>query len=327
MNIAASRGCFGDCAFCFINSFYGCSARRERTVASFADEVETRLQRRKVEHLYCIDPTFIGYGANQQERVAALSGIMKDAGLPFGLETRVDTVTADIVAILAKNGATSLFLGIESGCDTVLQRINKRITKKEIVRAVRCIQESSIKLHAGFIMFDPDATIAELEENYVFLEELGLLFDHELTVNLLYHSQIVLNGSKAWQRFAAEDRLLLEEGLPFEASYRFRSNSVARVCASMKRLATTYFIRMDDMRSMRAAAGGEQVECRHTGVLGGVNGNDINMLLKNAFRSFVAHVDTCSVRQYVDLEDLFVGDLFGIFDVMPEVAAGSNLPS
>ena len=44
---------------------------------------------------------------------------------------------------------------------------------------MRCIQESSIKLHAGFIMFDPDATIAELEENYGFLEELGLLFDHD----------------------------------------------------------------------------------------------------------------------------------------------------
>lgn len=41
------------------------------------------------------------------------------------------------------------------------------------------------------------ATLAELEENYLFLEKLGLLDQHDQTANLLYHNQIVLYGSVA----------------------------------------------------------------------------------------------------------------------------------
>ena len=58
-----------------------------------------------------------------------------------------------------------------------------------------------MELNLGFIMFEPDSTLAELEENYAFLEELELLEGHELTANLLYHNQIVLHGSAAWERF------------------------------------------------------------------------------------------------------------------------------
>ncbi len=34
LNIAASRGCYGKCSFCFIHRYYGCSRRRVRDLAS-----------------------------------------------------------------------------------------------------------------------------------------------------------------------------------------------------------------------------------------------------------------------------------------------------
>jgi hypothetical protein len=183
---------------------------------------------------------------------------------------------------LAAHGATSVFLGIESGCDSVLKRIGKRITISQIRQAVRSVQESGVRLNLGFIMFEPDSTLAELEENYLFLEESGLLSEQDLTANLLYHNQIVLYGSSAWDNFEKQGRLLLDERLPFEARYQFHDERVGLVCAAMGRLTSHYFRTMDTHREIRpAAADGCQTERQHS-LSGLKNSND---LLKNAFRS------------------------------------------
>ncbi|OGR25628.1 MAG: hypothetical protein A2X83_04210 [Desulfuromonadales bacterium GWD2_54_10] len=313
MNIATSRGCFGDCSFCFINLFYGCQRRRERSIASFERELELRLKRRSINSLYFIDPSFIGYGARQKERVKTISEIAKGYGLPFGFETRVDTIDEHLVSMLANNGATSLFLGIESGCDAALQRINKRITKKQITRAVQCIRNSPITLSVGFIMFEPDTTLDELIENYALLEKLGLLAHHDQTINMLYHSQIVLNGSKAWTKFEQEGRLLLDQKLPFEASYRFANDSVAKVCYAMRRLSVEYFIRIETLYSNRGITDSEQHGCRHSGNPAGVDGSDLNRILKEAFLAFVGYSGQYSAKQFANLEDKFVAELQDCF--------------
>ncbi len=313
MNIAASRGCFGDCSFCFINPFYGCRQRRERSIASFEDELELRLKRRTISSIYFIDPSFIGYGTQQNERVKTISEIAKGYGLPFGFETRVDTIDDSLVNTLANNGAASLFLGIESGCDAALQRINKRITKKQIIRAVQCIQNSPITLSVGFIMFEPDASPDELTENYTLLEKLGLLAHHDQTINMLYHSQIVLYGSRAWAKFEQEDRLLLDQNLPFEASYRFANDQVAKVCYAMRRLSAEYFIRIDDLYMNRGITDSGQYGCRHMGDPAGVDGGDLNRILKEAFLAFVRYSSQYSAKQFAALEDRFVAELQDCF--------------
>lgn len=297
MNIAASRGCFGECSFCFISGFYSCSRRRERSVSSLEAEIEARLQRRRIDQLYFIDPTFIGHGATQRDRVAAISGIARSAAIPFGFETRVDTVDKRLFNLLAKNGASSVFLGIESGCDSVLRRINKKTTTRQISRAVHCIQESGIPLTIGFIMFEPDSTMAELAENYDFLENLGLLSDHELTVNLLYHNQIVLYGSESWNRFEKAGRLLLDENLPFEAGYRFKHEAVARVCRTMRLMASGYFQGMERLRGK----GIRQVDDAA-----------INGVMKEAFRECIGIAENSSEQYYHHREELFLADLHSL---------------
>lgn len=316
MNIAASRGCFGDCSFCFINLFYGCQRRRERSIASFERELDLRLKRRAVKSLYFIDPSFIGRDIKQKERVKTISEIVKGHGLPFGFETRVDTIDESLVNTLADNGAASLFLGIESGCNATLQRINKRITKEQIIRAVQCIQDSPITLSVGFIMFEPDTTLDELTENYDLLDKLGLLAHHDQTINMLYHSQIVLNGSKAWTKFEQEGRLLLDQKLPFEASYRFANDKVAKVCYAMRRLSAEYFIRIDDLYRNRGITASEQHSCRHTGNPMGVDGSGLNRILKESFLAFVRYSDQYSAEQFAILEEQFVADLHDCFSAV-----------
>ncbi len=295
LNIAASRGCYGKCSFCFIHRYYGCSRRRTRDLASLERELETRLLRRDIKSLYFIDPTFIGLGEGERGRVREIGRMARRFGLPFGFETRVDGIDAELLATLADSGATSVFLGIESGCDSVLQRIGKRISTEQIRRGVRAVRESGIELNLGFIMFEPDATLAELEENYNFLEELELLEGHELTANLLYHNQIVLHGSAAWERFEGEGRLLLDERLPFEARCRFRDERVEFVCAAMGRLTSHYFTATDGIRQNGSAAADY--------------GKSINAVLKGAFRSLCRAAGTPPPQAVVEVEAEYAAHL------------------
>jgi hypothetical protein len=312
LNIAASRGCHGKCSFCFIHRFYGCSRRRVRTVASLEGELETRLARRPIDSLYFIDPSFVGQGGKERERVVEVSRLARGAGLPFGFETRVDSIDEGLLATLAGNGANSVFLGIESGCDSVLRRIGKRVTKELVSQAVRTVQESGIQLTIGFIMFEPDSTLAELEENFTFLEGLGLLSDHDLTANLLYHNQIVLYGSAAWERFEREGRLLVDSRLPFEARYRFLDDRVGLVCTAMGRLASEYFKRRDGVRQDGAATGAASGESGSPGTPPCFNGEAVNLLLKEAFRAFCSAAKTPSPRNLSRLEEHYLQQMRGI---------------
>jgi hypothetical protein len=281
LNIAASRGCFGECSFCFIQRYYGCSRRRVRDLASLERELELRLSRRDIQSLYFIDPTFIGRGESERNRALQIGQMAQRLALPFGFETRVDCIDEQLMTALARHGATSVFLGIESGCNSVLKRIGKRITTDQIRQAVRIIMGSGMQLNLGFIMFEPDSTLAELEENYLFLEELGLLSEHDLTANLLYHNQIVLYGSAAWENFEKQGRLLLDEHLPFEARCRFRDERVASVCEAMGRLTSIYFRAMDASHQTQpdtATHCNTERKCRQPGT------SSINDLIKNAFQ-------------------------------------------
>lgn len=302
LNIAASRGCYGDCSFCFIKPYYGCGRRRVRDVPSLERELDERLSRRPVKSLYFIDPTFIAPGLQERERIIAISRVARAAGLPFGFETRVDTVEEELLTILSRNGAGSIFLGIESGCNSVLQRIGKRITREQIKKAVRIVRNCGLQLNIGFIMFEPDTTLDELRENYAFLEELGLLNDVELTVNLLYHNQIILCGSPAWENFEREGRLLLDDRLPFEARYRFQDKRVQRVCEAMGQLASIYFLGMDNFRR---SAGAFDVVCP--------SGDEINLLLREAFLALCASAGEGSYNRHLGTSDYFSKHLQCIF--------------
>jgi len=307
LNIAASRGCYGACSFCFIHRYYGCSRRRVRDLASLERELETRLSRRDIASLYFIDPTFIGQGGDERERASEIGRLARRCGLPFGFETRVDGVDEELLATLAGNGATSVFLGIESGCDSVLRRIGKRISTEQIRCAVRSVQNCGIELHLGFIMFEPDSTLAELEENYLFLEELGLLDQRDQTANLLYHNQIVLYGSAAWESFGSEGRLLLDERLPFEARYRFRDERVGQVCAAMGRLTSHYFSAMTGIRQSRSAVADDCGAACHATDCGGA----VNSLLKEAFLSLCRTAHTQPPQSVADLEREYAAQLHG----------------
>lgn len=79
-----------------------------------------------------------------------------------------------ILSKLKKIGLRKVFLGIESGSESQLKRYAKGHNKKEILECINILNDQSIQIELGFIMFDPLCSIAEIQENLTFLKDNNL---------------------------------------------------------------------------------------------------------------------------------------------------------
>jgi radical SAM superfamily enzyme YgiQ (UPF0313 family) len=185
----ASRGCpWGNCTFCVIGRKYGTTTWRPRQASAVLDEL-TQLASMGVEMVYFTDEDFIGPGADRAlwiaEQVIArkadgripetfrlwcATGVRTIEGL-YGGAARARTA----LVALKTAGLTGVFLGIESGSPTQLARYAKGATVAQNEEVLNSLQELGLETDVGFIMFDPFATLEELEENVTFIRRTSLM--------------------------------------------------------------------------------------------------------------------------------------------------------
>jgi anaerobic magnesium-protoporphyrin IX monomethyl ester cyclase len=206
-SILASRGCYNGCSFCLIPTLDGNKAVwRKRSIVNVAEEIRLMKEFGKTD-FYFVDPNFIGPGQAGQEHAKALAAAISEFGITFGLETRASDINKSLVQILHNAGLTSLLLGIESGSSRVLQRLHKRTTVADNERAIAHIREVGIEPEIGFIMFDPESTIEDIQDNLDFLDRNHLLDRLDRTANLLYHDQIAFKGTLGYRIALTQERL------------------------------------------------------------------------------------------------------------------------
>jgi radical SAM superfamily enzyme YgiQ (UPF0313 family) len=89
------------------------------------------------------------------------------------MNTRVDLVDDEMLAIMKQAGLTQVDLGIESGSQKTLDRLNKHITLDQIRRAVETAKRHV--LVSGFFMVGvPGETEEDLSKTFKFAKELEL---------------------------------------------------------------------------------------------------------------------------------------------------------
>lgn len=160
-----------------------------------------------IRDFYFADPNFIGPGRAGRERTRELLELLRPLRITFGMETRANDLDGELMAELVRAGLTSLLIGIESGSPDILSRLNKSARAGDGAQAIRICREHGIEPEIGFLMFVPEASLADLRANLAFLQENQLLDRLERTANLLCHRQIVLAGTSGYARFAEQNRL------------------------------------------------------------------------------------------------------------------------
>lgn len=151
--IMTTRGCPFSCEFCS-NKVFGVSYR-ERSPGNVVDEVEQALSY-GYDYIHFADDVF----TLKRERLARICEEIMTRRLRFKWEclARVDSINRDIASTMKEAGCDRIFFGIESGNDSILKLMNKRITLDGAQRAVEAAHSAGLKTGAFFILCYPGET-------------------------------------------------------------------------------------------------------------------------------------------------------------------------
>ena len=166
-----SRGCPFGCSFCSSSRLFG-GYWRGRSPQNVLEELRIVYEDYKTKHIEFLDDTFT-LDNKRAERIC--DGILKEKwDISWGASSRVDTITKKLAEKMKRAGCWILFLGIESGCQRILNMMGKRITVEQIKKAVKAIKEAKIKILGSFILGFPGETIRSISRTIKFAKSLDI---------------------------------------------------------------------------------------------------------------------------------------------------------
>ncbi len=156
-----SKGCYGECTFCFNKEFHR-QCIRTRPIATFLQEVEYLMRNHGVDCIYFADELWCMNKAEVESQCNAFI----DSGLGFKwiAQTRAGYFDAETFALMKKAGCICVDFGIESGSRETLKAIKKHLNYDKIEETISFCNEAGIVSLANFIIGFPDETAQQLQE-------------------------------------------------------------------------------------------------------------------------------------------------------------------
>jgi radical SAM superfamily enzyme YgiQ (UPF0313 family) len=115
----------------------------------------------------------------------------RDAALPFKIQSRANLMTEQTVAHLRIAGCAEVWMGVESGSQTVLDAMDKGLNLSSVIAARSRLKNAGIRA-CYFLQFGyPGETWAELRETINFVrqtrpDEIGISFSYPLPGTVFY---------------------------------------------------------------------------------------------------------------------------------------------
>jgi anaerobic magnesium-protoporphyrin IX monomethyl ester cyclase len=171
-----SRGCPYRCSFCTTPGFYERRVRY-RSASNVVDEMEILTREYGVRHFWMSDDIYVSRALASRRHAAEIAEqiLRRKLKITYRILCRADSFEDDdeLLLLLKASGLTTIFLGLESGSDRILTKLNKDLTAEQNLMAVRQLHRAEIALQIGFIMFSPYSLPADLRANASFLKRVG----------------------------------------------------------------------------------------------------------------------------------------------------------
>jgi anaerobic magnesium-protoporphyrin IX monomethyl ester cyclase len=184
--VMSTRGCPYECEFCS-NVIFG-GSYRERSAGNVVDEIEQALAL-GYDRISFADDVFTLH----KKRVLEICAEIKKRGLNFYWEClgRVDSLDHSIYAEMYRAGCRRIYFGIESGDETILKLMKKKITPEEAKETVVAAHQAGLEVGAFFILFYPGETNQTVLNTLRFanslpVDYLGLTMPYPLPGTALY---------------------------------------------------------------------------------------------------------------------------------------------
>jgi anaerobic magnesium-protoporphyrin IX monomethyl ester cyclase len=164
--IMTSRGCPFSCTFCATDN----RQVRYRSLEHILREVRHVKATYGTVHFTLKDDSF----TVNKKRVAEFCDALIRENLRIGWEcnTRVDLVTEEMLRTMKRAGCNSVKVGVESGSEKVLERMNKRITLDQIRAAARLFRKVGIHWTGYFLIGTPGETEEDIYKTLDFMYEI-----------------------------------------------------------------------------------------------------------------------------------------------------------
>jgi len=167
--ILTSRGCPGKCIFCFS----GC----HNTLATYSADYIVKLlkhlkDRYGIKEFMIYDDNFVMFKNNLKKTLSLL--VSEKLDMTWSCNARVDMVNEEVLALMAKAGCWQISYGIETGNQTIMDLMEKRISKEQVARAVAMTRKAGIRAVGYFMIGHFGETPETIEETIQFACSTGL---------------------------------------------------------------------------------------------------------------------------------------------------------
>jgi anaerobic magnesium-protoporphyrin IX monomethyl ester cyclase len=153
--IMTSRGCPSQCSFCTTARMFG-KAFRARSPKSIVDELEWLRDVHGADAFSFYDDTFT---LDTKRAVTICEEIRnRKIGLPWDCQTRVSKVSEDLLATMRNANCQQVFFGVESGCQKILDAVNKGTTVEQNRKAIKMAKDAGLFVAISVIIGYPGET-------------------------------------------------------------------------------------------------------------------------------------------------------------------------
>jgi selenocysteine lyase/cysteine desulfurase/radical SAM superfamily enzyme YgiQ (UPF0313 family) len=153
--IMTHRGCAWRCSFCSesatLNTRRAASVIEEIEEIKFFKERHPNLNRENYGAVFFDDSTFTTRSARRKEFLHELYAYLKNCGLEWGCQTRLDQIDQEILEAMKEAGCTYIYTGLESASNEMLRAMIKDERRKHIENAFQAINRVGIRVGVSLV--------------------------------------------------------------------------------------------------------------------------------------------------------------------------------
>jgi anaerobic magnesium-protoporphyrin IX monomethyl ester cyclase len=164
--ILTSRGCPFQCTYCVSSRMVG-KTFRARDPNHVVDELEWLRDVHKAGAFSFYDDAFT---YDMQRAIKICEEIKKrNIGVPWDCQTRVDQISKEVLVKMRDAECQLVSFGAESGCQRILDSVNKRTTTEQNEKAVKLAKGIGLSVAMSVIIGYPGETADTLNQTFDFI--------------------------------------------------------------------------------------------------------------------------------------------------------------
>lgn len=211
ISMITSRGCPFNCNFCSVHLHMG-KTFRAHSVDYVINHIEHVVNKYKVKTIFFEDDNL----TFDLKRFEAICDQIIEKGIKFHWETpngiRADYLTRNLLKKMKRSGCQSVFFGIESGDQYVLDNIiDKSLNLKDVIKVAKICKEIGINTAAFYIIGFP----GEKKKHMLRTVELALRLKKEYDVGMLLHIATPSLGTRLYKE--CKEKGFIQEDLTSRA--------------------------------------------------------------------------------------------------------------